>query len=55
MPFALYALYTFSRLMNLTLPNMFNEFVTTYLDNVLVYSETQQVDLMHLRNIFERI
>ena len=31
---------TFQRLMNLTFADFINEFVTIYLDDILVYSET---------------
>ena len=41
--------------MNLELAEMLNEFITVYLDNTLVYSETQKENLMHLRKVFERI
>ena len=41
MPFGLCnAPATFQRLMNLTFADFINEFVTIYLDNILVYSET---------------
>ena len=34
---------------------MLNEFITVYLNDILVYSETQQEHLMHLRKVFKRI
>ena len=41
MPFELCnAPATFQRLMNLTFADFINEFVTIYLDDILVYSET---------------
>ena len=41
MPFGLCnAPETFQRLMNLTFADFINEFITIYLDNILVYSET---------------
>ena len=40
MPFRLFnAPETFQRLMNLAFTGYFNEFVATYLDDILVYSE----------------
>ena len=41
MPFRLCnAPTTFQRLMNLTFADVINQFITVYLDNILVYSET---------------
>ena len=54
MPFGLCnAPATFQRLMNLTFADMINQFVTVYLDDNLVYSETEEEHLAHLRKVFE--
>ena len=45
---------TFQRLMDLTFADMINQFVTVYLDDILVYSETEKEHLAHLRKVFER-
>ena len=55
MPFGLCnALATFQRLINFTFTCIFNEFVLVYLDNILVYSKSQQEYLMHLLKVFKK-
>ena len=55
MPFGLCnAPATFQRLMNLTFADIINQFVTVYLDDILVYSETEEEHLAHLKKVFER-
>ena len=49
------ALLTFQRLLNLTFANMLIEFVKVYLDDILVYSESQQENVLHLRQVIEKI
>ena len=41
--------------MKLKFADVLNEFITVYLYDILVYSETQQEHLMHLKKVFERI
>ena len=44
----------FQRLINLTFAEMINQFVIVYLDDILVYSETEEEHLAHLRKVTGR-
>lgn len=46
---------TFQRLMNTTFSDMLNKFLCVYLDDLLVFSETEAQHLEHVRQVFERI
>ena len=40
--------------MDLTFADMINQFVTVYLDNILVYSKSEEEHLAYLKKVFER-
>ena len=46
---------TFQRLTNLEFADMLNKFIIVFFDNILVFYETQQKHLMHLRKVFDSI
>ena len=45
----------FQRLMNHTFNDFLDDFVLVYLDDILVYSETKELHLVHLEQVFERL
>src|SRR6266498_2637323 len=56
MPFRLTnALATFQRLMNYVLHDYLNDFVVVYLDDILVYSDTFDEHINHLRKVFTKL
>ena len=56
MPFGLTnALVTFCNLMNDVLYEFLDSFVVVYLDDIVVYSETLQAHVEHLRRVFSRL
>src|SRR6266540_5297796 len=56
MPFRLTnASATFQRLMNYVLHDYLNNFVVVYLDDILVYSDTFEEHLVHLRKVFDKL
>ena len=56
MPFGLTnAPATFQRTMNAVLRSYLYKFAVVYLDDVLIYSETYEDHLIHLKNIIETI
>src|SRR6266498_1782994 len=46
---------TFQRLMNYILHDYLNDFVVVYLDDILVYSNTFEEHLAHLRKVFDKL
>ena len=56
MPFGLpNAPSTFMRLMNEILRDFIGKFVIVYLDDILVFSQTEEEHLKHLRYVLERL
>ncbi len=56
MPFGLInAPATFQRLMNYVLHDYLNDFIVVYLDDILVYSDTFEEHLAHLRKVFIKL
>ena len=45
----------FQKLMNYVLYNYLNNFIVVYLNNILVYSDTFNKHLVHLRKIFIKL
>jgi predicted GTPase len=41
--------------MNDTLMNYLNEFVITYLDDIIVYNNSKKEDIQHVRKILQRL
>src|SRR5688572_1945590 len=46
---------TFQKLMNKLLIEHIDEFVSVYIDDILIYSKTFEEHLQHLRKVFERL
>ena len=56
MPFGLTnALSTFMRSMNEVLRRFLSMFVIVYLDNILIFSETKEEHLKHIRQVSQRL
>ena len=56
MPFVLFnAPSTFMRLMREVLRDFIGKFVIVYLDDILVFSQTEEDHLKHLRYVLERL
>ncbi len=46
---------TFMRLMHEVFDDMLDQFVVIYLDDILIYSQTKQEHMLHLRQVLERL
>ena len=46
---------TFMRLMNEVLKELIGKFVIVYLDDILVFSQTEEEHLRHLRHVLEKL
>ena len=56
MPFGLYnAPSTFQLFINDTLREVLDDFASTYLDDVLIFSDTYEEHIEHMRNVIERL
>lgn len=56
MPFGLTnAPATFQRLMSKILKDFINEFCIVYIDDIIVYSDTINEHILHLRKVFESL